>query len=79
MKTILRKAIVRDYYLTADDAPMTANAAQWLDNWQKRLSARGRRGIPKRGYGGPVNGHWLKLTKEQKAQFEALAKEGASK
>lgn len=64
MKTTESRVIRHSYYLTADDAPVFECAPTWLDRVQRYCG-----GI--RGYGGPVDGHWLKLTRSQRANYEA--------
>lgn len=67
--TIIRRA----FFLTADDAPIYVVASRWLDAWQRIVG-----GV--RGYGGPIPGHWLKLTRSQFGDYDrrqptTLAKE----
>lgn len=64
MKTTACPVIRNYWYLTADDAPVSVVASSWLDRVQRYCG-----GI--RGYGGPVDGHWLKLTRSQRANYEA--------
>lgn len=62
MKTLQAVAVRHWYYLTADDAPASEVAAQWLDRIQRYTGGT-------RGYGGPVKGQWLKLSKSQYANY----------
>lgn len=73
MKTIIRNVSVKDNYLTDNDCPITENACAWLDRWQRILLGRGFKiDSSRRGYGGPISGHWLKLTKQEMAIYRSL-------
>lgn len=67
MKTIESRVIRHSHYLTADDAPVFECAPAWLDRVQRYCG-----GI--RGYGGPIDGHWLKLTRSQYENYVVRVK-----
>ena len=63
MKTTESRVIRHYFYLTADDAPVFEVASAWLDRVQRYCG-----GI--RGYGGPIDGQWLKFTRSQRIHYE---------
>ena len=71
MKMIESRYTRHSLYLTADDAPVCDVAAFWLDRVQRYCG-----GI--RGYGGPVSGQWLKLTRSQHANYKARVQHAAA-
>ena len=75
MKTLIYTRTISEFYLTADDCPISENACAWLDRWARILRPSGFRQQRGRGYGGRISGHWLKLSRAQYRLFQSLSRD----